>query len=72
MANTTLPQAPSELVSPERAAEILSVATGTLSVWRCTRRVHIPFVRIGHAVRYRLSDLDRYIEAHTVGAPAAE
>jgi hypothetical protein len=58
-------------VVPEKeAAEILGVTPGTLSVWRCTRRYPLPYVKVGRAVRYRVADLERFIESRTVGAAA--
>ena len=60
------------LVDEKRAAEILGITPGTLCVWRCTKRYDLRFVRIGRAIRYRLADLDRFIESRTVGAKAAE
>ena len=63
---------PSPLLTSEQAAEILGTTPGNLSVWRCTRKVQIPFVKIGKSVRYRLADLEKFIESRTVGAePAA-
>ncbi|QBQ53393.1 helix-turn-helix domain-containing protein [Nitrosococcus wardiae] len=50
------------LVGPEEAARILGVKPGTLQVWRSTGRVNLPYVKIGGKVKYRLSDLERFIE----------
>jgi len=61
---------PSPLLDEKQAAEILNVTPGTLSVWRCTRRYPIPYVKVGRAVRYRLSDLETYMQSRTVGAAA--
>ena len=60
------------LATPEEAAEILGVSTGTLSVWRSVGRYNLPFVKIGSRVRYRLRDLDAFIErcTRTNGATA--
>jgi excisionase family DNA binding protein len=53
------------LVNERKAAEVLGVSPGTLSVWRSTGRYHVPFVKVGHLVRYRLADLDAWIESRT-------
>jgi hypothetical protein len=58
------------LVDEKIAAEILDVTPGTLSVWRCTRRYPLPYVRVGRAIRYRIADLERFIASRTVGASA--
>lgn len=50
------------------AAEFLGVKPGTLSVWRCTRRVDIPYVKLGRRVVYRRDDLEKYMRTQTVGA----
>lgn len=52
-----------ELVDEKKAAHHLSIAPGTLSVWRSTGRYKIPFIKVGHLVRYRISDLDAWLES---------
>ena len=69
MATATLP---SPLVDEKVAAEILGLADGTLSVWRCTRRYRLPYTKIGRAVRYRVEDLEQFIRDRTVGGDAQE
>ena len=59
------------LRAEHEAAQILGVTPGTLSVWRSTRRYPLPYVKVGRLVRYRDSDLLRFIEARTVGEVAA-
>ena len=54
-----------ELVNEREAARILSVAQGTLPVWR-SRRQGPPYVKVGGAVRYKVSDLERDIAERTV------
>jgi len=55
----------SDLLDENQAAEFLTVSPGTLSVWRCTGRYSIPFVKIGRMVRYRQSDLTAWMESRT-------
>ncbi len=62
----------SPLVDEKRATEFLDLAPGTLSVWRCTRRYPLPYVKIGRAVRYRMSDLEAFIASRTVGGEVTE
>ncbi len=50
------------LLTPSQAAEILGVTIGTLAVWRCTARYPLPFVKIGRRVKYRLADINNFIE----------
>ena len=61
---------PAPVVSEKEAAEILGVTPGTLSVWRCTRRYPLPYIKVGRAVRYRLADLEAFMQSRTVGAVA--
>lgn len=51
-----------ELMTEQVAAKYLGVHKGTLSNWRSTKKVEIPYVKIGKAVRYKKSDLDFFIE----------
>jgi len=36
-----------------------------LTVWRCTGRHNLPFVKVGRRVMYRREALDRWIDART-------
>ncbi|MCL1860332.1 MAG: helix-turn-helix domain-containing protein [Proteobacteria bacterium] len=60
----TLPNT-GELLDDRAAAQILDVTVGTLSVWRSTGRYQLPFVKIGHKVRYRRSDLETWLASRT-------
>lgn len=55
------------LRSRREAANYLGVAPQTLAVWACTKRYHLPLVKIGRHVKYRQSDLDAFIERNTYG-----
>ncbi|ATG89707.1 helix-turn-helix transcriptional regulator [Methylomonas koyamae] len=58
-----------ELLSNKEAADYIGVAPGTLEVWRCTKRYHIPHIKLGNRlVKYRKSALDAFLESRTVGA----
>lgn len=68
MMQTALPQiAPRsrELLDENAAAEFLALKPGTLSVWRSTGRYGIPFIKCGHLVRYRRSELEKWLESRT-------
>lgn len=54
-----------DLVDEKAAAEILGTTPGTLSVWRSTGRYALPFVKVGRKVRYRLSDLETWLDQRT-------
>jgi len=50
----------------KEAAEFLNIKAETLQSWRSTRRYDLPFVKIGRLAKYRLSDLQAFIERHMV------
>lgn len=56
------------LLTRAEAAVYLGVAVATLDKWAVTGRYGLPMVRVGTAVRYRKSDLDKWIEARTVSS----
>ena len=53
------------LVNDQDAADILGVSKGTLQVWRSTGRYNIPYIKIGRNVRYRVSDLMKWLDSRT-------
>ena len=52
----------SGLLTAAEAATFLRVSVGTLTQWRCTARVKVPFVKVGSLVRYQLADLARFVQ----------
>ena len=56
------------LVTTEEAARLLDLKPSTLTNWRCTKRVNIPYVKIGgRHVRYRLEDVRAFRSRCVVG-----
>lgn len=60
------------LLTEQQAANYLTLAPGTLSVWRSTGRNNLPFVKIGGSVRYRLSDLDAWMASRERASGSTE
>ena len=56
------------LLDEEAVAKLLSIRPQTLSVWRTTKRYCLPYIKIGHAVRYKRSAVLEFIESRTVAA----
>ncbi|GGP81464.1 helix-turn-helix domain-containing protein [Shewanella ulleungensis] len=58
------------LLTPAEVARYLGVTTGTLSVWRCTGRYPLRFIKVGRRVMYRQSDVENFVNGrvyeHTV------
>lgn len=65
MATSPAP-AQKHLLNEAEAAAFLDVSQQTLAVWRSTGRYKLPFTRIGRSIRYKLADLEAFIESRTV------
>jgi excisionase family DNA binding protein len=64
---------PRTLLTTAEAADYLGITTGTLEQWRSAGRHNVPFIRLGsRTVRYRVSDLEKWLESRLVGAGAEE
>ncbi|MCX6315963.1 MAG: helix-turn-helix domain-containing protein [Bacteroidetes bacterium] len=50
------------LLDRKTAAKYLSISPGTLAVWDCTKRYDLSPLKVGRSVRYRKSDLDRFLK----------
>lgn len=53
------------MLLPRQAAARIGVTAGTLSIWRCTGRYDLPYVKAGSRVRYRASDVEAFIQRRT-------
>jgi len=53
---------PEPLLDRKSAAKYLGYAPGTLAVWDCIKRYDLKPIKIGRSVRYRKSDLDKFLE----------
>ena len=54
-----------ELMNTEQAANYLGLAPSTLETWRSRKRHNLAFAKVGRAIRYRKSDLDRFVASRT-------
>lgn len=54
------------LLTRQQAADILGCKASTLAIWKCTKRYPLPYVKIGKNVRYKLSDLIKFIQNNTI------
>ena len=52
----------------KETAALLDVSTGTLQVWRCTKRYPLAYVKIGRNVRYPKSAILAFIASRTIAA----
>lgn len=56
-----------KLISAGEAAKILGVKETTLSQQRWRGCKSLPWVKLGKSVRYKISDIEAYIERNTIG-----
>lgn len=59
---TATPSQGRRLLTPAQAAEHLALSTSTLANWRCAG-AGPPSVKVGGRVRYRLAELDAWVDA---------
>jgi len=50
-------------MEPDEVANDLKVTTGTLAVWRCTKRYPLPWLKIGRRIFYRRRDVEKFVES---------
>jgi hypothetical protein len=55
-----------DLIDERDAAKILCISPGTLSVWRSRRRYPLPYVKLGHSVRYSRAAVLKFIADRAV------
>lgn len=56
-----------KLISAGKAADILGLKESTLAQYRWRGDTRLPWVKMGKAIRYKLSDIEAYIDQSTVG-----
>ncbi|MGO8749064.1 MAG: helix-turn-helix domain-containing protein [Thermoguttaceae bacterium] len=54
------------LFTRAEAADYIGVKPTTLAAWALTGRYDLPVVKVGRLVRYRKSDLDKWLSGRTV------
>lgn len=51
-----------ENMTETELARYLGLSPGTLRVWRSTKKVEIPYFKIGKAVRYNKAEVDAFLD----------
>ncbi|MCC7226159.1 MAG: helix-turn-helix domain-containing protein [Burkholderiaceae bacterium] len=59
------------LFDRHQAATYLGVKPNTLATWHSTKRYRIPYIKVGRLVKYRVSDLDAFLQQRTIGGANA-
>jgi excisionase family DNA binding protein len=64
---TTVNMNPDQLITRRQAAEFLGCKENTLAVWATNQRYDLPFYKVGRLVKYKLSDLENFIDKNQQG-----
>ncbi|MGK0373467.1 MAG: putative DNA-binding transcriptional regulator AlpA [Glaciecola sp.] len=59
-----------KLITAGKTADILGLKESTLAQYRWRGDTRLPWVKLGKAIRYKLSDIEAYIEGSTVSGVA--
>jgi excisionase family DNA binding protein len=54
-----------KLITIKEVAKLIGVHTETLYRWRKARK-HLPFISVDSSIRYRLSDIENFIEKRLI------
>ncbi|MHA1575693.1 MAG: helix-turn-helix domain-containing protein [Alphaproteobacteria bacterium] len=55
-----------KLLNTKEAADFLGLKTGTLNIWRISNRYSLEYIKVGRYIRYKKSELERWLEDRTV------
>lgn len=61
-----------ELMDDKQTATKLGVTTGSLANWRCSGLGGPKYIKVGRRVRYRLRDIEEYLDRQTVTPKGCE
>lgn len=56
-----------DLLTEKAAARRIGYRPNTLAGWRVSKRVKLPYIIVGGGVRYRPSDIEKFLLKRTVG-----
>lgn len=54
------------LLSRKEVARCLRISESTLAAWQSKKNGHLPVVKVGRLVRYRICDLQDFIQSRTI------
>jgi len=55
-----------KLLKEREAAQYLNLSVATLRTWRSTHRTNLRWHKLNRAVRYRISDLEAFLQSNAV------
>lgn len=53
-------------LTTKQTAELTQIKRQTLAYWRHVGKVDLPYIKLGGCVRYKLSDVEAWVERNTV------
>ena len=56
-----------QLLTRREASDFLGIQENTLAVWATNKRYKLPFYKVGRLVKYRISDLEKFIQENQKG-----
>ena len=56
-----------KLLTRKEAADFLGIQENTLAVWATNKRYQLPFYKVGRLVKYKISDLEKFIQENQKG-----
>lgn len=59
-----------KLLTRAEAAAFLGLKEQTLATWASQKRYNLKYIKAGRCVRYRVRDLEAFLDSQTVGAAA--
>ena len=54
-----------DLLNAKQVSEMLGIQEQTLAHWRMTGRYDLPYIKVGRSVRYKLSDVEKFLLSRT-------
>lgn len=60
------------LLTRTEAADFLGIRPQTLGVWASTGKYNLPFYKVGRAVRYKIADLETFLQRRLVNGESSE
>lgn len=52
----------STLLNEKQTGLVLNTPPATLNMWRCQKRVDLPFIKLGRQVRYQVGDIREFLQ----------
>lgn len=60
------------LLSRKEASKFLGLQENTLAVWAANKRYNLPFYKVGSLVKYKISDLEKFVANNQKGGVVSE